>query len=116
MSQQAALPCGTRRVRFLGLPTSGIGWSAVGLSLCFFLFLSVFYALLAAGQKGGTHFFHNPRLAYSLLAAAASAVCAGIVAVAAMIRRRERSIVLVGVLLLAGFVILFGVAEVTVPH
>ena len=113
---QAPMPRRPLWRRFFGLPVTRLGWWSVGLACTFFVFILLFFALVSAGQRGGATFFSNPWLAFSLLAAAGSALAGGVTAVLAIFRRGERTIFLFATLLLGLFVLLFTLGELSGGH
>ncbi|MGA9116681.1 MAG: hypothetical protein WB626_07900 [Bacteroidota bacterium] len=98
--------------RIFGFPSTRWGWWSIGLEISFLVLLTIFFALLASGQKGGDAFFSNPLLAFSLLAAAVAAVAGGVIASGAMIWKGERSLLVFIALLIGLFVLLFAVGEI----
>jgi hypothetical protein len=102
--------------RLLGWPSTSPGWWSIWLSIGFFLCLGLFFTLVASGQRGGDTFFSNPWLSLSMLAAACSAISAGVIAAAAIFLKRERSIFSFAALFLGLLVLFFALGEVVFPH
>jgi hypothetical protein len=75
-----------------------------------------FFALIAAGQRGGDTFFSNPRLASTILAAAASATVAAAFGLTAVFRETERALSVFAVTVLGAAVFVFAIAEILIPH
>lgn len=97
------------------MPSSVQGrWSARFLTLSGG-FLALFISLVASGQRGGETFFSNGLLAYTMIGAAASAICAGCAGVAA-VRRRDHSLIVLGSIAIAAGVALWIAAEILFPH
>lgn len=103
--------------RLFSAPRTRAGLGALAL-----LGLHVFFMLLwrlgprfGAGG-GGETFFSNPWHAAFILLAGATAIAAGPLALFALIRRRERSILLYPVIVYALFVAAFALGEVLSPH
>ena len=102
--------------RILGWPSTRLGWWSAGLVVGFLAFFTLFQVLVASGQRGGETFLSNPWLALSILAAAVSAIAAGVAAAVAIIWRRERSIFSFVALFLGFFVAVFVLGEIVYPH
>ena len=60
------------------MPQTRMGRLAVGGDVISLVFLGVFVGLVSSGQRGGDTFFSNPWLAWSILAAGAAAIAAGV--------------------------------------
>ena len=80
--------------RVLTLPSTRAGWWAAGLAAGFFRFFGLCMILVAAGHRGGDTFFDNLWLSGTMLAAGFSAFAGGVRAAVAIVRRRERSMLL----------------------
>jgi len=102
--------------RFLNWPSTRQGWWSAGFLVGFLVFLGLFYALIASGQRGGETFFSNPWLAVTILTAAGSAMAGGVVAGIAIFRKRERSFFSFVALLLGILVAVFMIGEIAIPH
>jgi hypothetical protein len=102
--------------RLLGSPSTPAGWWSVGLAIAFFVFLGLFYALVAAGQRGGDTFFSNPWLAWTILTAGSAAIAGGAAAGVGIVGKGERSLLVFVALLLGLFVLTFVIGEVVAPH
>jgi hypothetical protein len=100
----------------LSLPGTRSGWWSLGLFVGSWIFLALFYALVASGQRGGQTFFSNPWLAVVILAAFAAAVAGGATAAAAISWRRERSFLSILALLFGLLVLIFAIGEIAFPH
>jgi hypothetical protein len=73
-------------------------------------------SFIASGQRGGDTFFSRPALAFPMLFAGISAVCAFFTGITCIIRNRERAI-FVYISTVIGFIILlWGLAEIIFPH
>ena len=94
--------------------TRGGRWAA-GLAGVVIVLLPILGALGAAGL---TDWGWGARLALGLVggASVATAISAGVVAVIAVVRSRERSIVLLGPLLFGAFWVMFVIGEFLSPH
>jgi hypothetical protein len=86
-------------------------WSLL-LDVGFVMALAVAFVLTRLGLGGGGTFFSNPWLAGMLLASAAAAEAGGLVALLAIVWRRERSFLMLVPLLFGGFVLLFVLGEI----
>ncbi len=102
--------------RFLGWPSTRLGWWSVGLVVGFLVFFGTFQTLVASGQRGGETFFSNPWLALTILPAAGSALAAGAAAAGAIFWRHERSFLCFLALLLGLVVMVFVLGEIVFPH
>lgn len=105
-----------RRTGLRLLPVTRTGWRSVFLLAAFAVFLSLFFILVAAGQRGGEEFFDNLWLALPGLAAGLSAVSAGATAAFAVGFRRERSPLVFFALIVGLLVAIFLLGEIVSPH
>jgi hypothetical protein len=119
----------TAHGRFFGLPGSDMGWWSVALGLAFFAFLAVFYMAIGAGLgelhrpgsgrlaggggrlNSGHSALSHALLVLLLVTAAVSAVAGGATGLVAILKKRERSVLLFLALLLGGLVLFMAVAE-----
>ncbi len=85
--------------RFFGLPRTALGWWSVWVAFGFFVFMTLFWQ--QAGQPGRNRstFFSDPVNAACLIGAFGSALIAMLLAVTAMLWKRERSWVFIPVIL-----------------
>ena len=85
--------------RFFGLPRTALGWWSVWVAVGFFVFMALFWQ--QAGQPGRDRstFFSDPVNAGCLIGAAASALAGMVLAVVAIVWKRERSWAFVPVVL-----------------
>jgi hypothetical protein len=90
-------------------------WSTRLLAVSVALF-GTFFALVAAGEKGGDTFFSNPWLASSILAAATLAVVSGGAGLTAIVKEHERSGWVWFAVVLGAIVIAWVTAEIVAPH
>ena len=109
----ARTPRPTRR-RVFRLPSTRLGWWAVGLAAGVIALLAVDGALAGAGI---VDWGWGARLALGLSSTAgvATAISAGVLAVTAVVKG-ERSIVLLGPLLFGAFWVMFVLGEFLSPH
>ena len=98
------------------MPSTQLGRVCCGLGAVAVVFSIIFFALVAAGQRGGDTFFSNPWLASTILTAAASATVAAAVGLIAVFRESERAVVVFVIIALGIAVFLFAVLEVVFPH
>lgn len=98
--------------RFLALPRTGLGWWSVGLAAGFFVFVWFFWLQANSPGRDRSTFFSDPINALLLIGASASGIGGGAVAVVAFFLKRERSFILVPIVLLGLFVLLFTLGEV----
>lgn len=105
-------PGGTGDVRHgLWLPATRAGWVALRLMGAFGAFLALFFSGVMAGQRGGDSFFELSWLTVTISLAGLAGVGAGVAAGYAVVRRRERSILVFAALAWGLFVLLFTSAE-----
>ena len=98
------------------MPKTKLGKWSVSLIGAFIVFLLIFYAIITTGQRGGDTFFSNMYLTIPFLLAAISGISSFICGLIAIIKQRERS-VLVFISSFLGFLItLFLAAEIIFPH
>jgi hypothetical protein len=93
--------------RVLSTPHTSFGKWSIWLLAAFVLLMCVFFALMRTVSLPGNYV----RLWVPLISAAISAVAAGIVALLAIFRRAERSILMLLPLLVAALVLLFTIGE-----
>jgi hypothetical protein len=99
-----------------GLPTTVAGYWAIGLEAAFVGFYLLLQLLIAFGLRGGDTFFSNILLAGTVLLGGGAAIAGGLSAIFAIVRRRERSILVIAAGLLGGLVLLFLAGELLFPH
>ncbi len=98
------------------MPSTSLGRLCCGLAIASVGSFGAFYALVAAGQRGGEAFFSNPFLAIAILLAAALAVSGAAAGAAAMIRQAERAWSVVVVIAFGLLVLAFATGEILLPH
>ena len=98
--------------RFLALPRTGLGWWSVGLAAGFFVFMCLFFLQVHSPGRDRSTFFSDPINALLLIGASASGIGGGVVALFGVFLKRERSFILVPIVLLGLFVLLFTLGEV----
>ena len=86
--------------RFLALPRTGLGWWSVGLAAGFFVFMCLFFLQVHSPGRDRSTFFSDPINALLLIGASASGIGGGLVALFAVFLKRERSFILVPIVLL----------------
>lgn len=111
-----AQPVSHPRGWFWLLPATRLGRWSLGLVLCFWAFIGLASILVAAGQEGGDRFFSNLWLAVPMLIAGTAGVAAGAAAGVAVLRRGERSVLVVLTSLWGLVVALFWLGELSDPH
>jgi hypothetical protein len=102
--------------RVFWFPTTMAGSLAIGLEAAFVGCFLLMQLLVALGERGGDTFFSNIWLSSTALAGGAAAIAGGLSAVFAIVRRRERSILVIAAGLLGGLVLFFLAGEVLFPH
>ncbi|MBA3468222.1 MAG: hypothetical protein H0T53_01130 [Herpetosiphonaceae bacterium] len=97
------------------LPSTTAGWWAVGLEFWFVGFFGLMQLMVAIDVNAGT-FFSNLWLAGTALAMAGSGIGGGLVALWALVRQRERSLLVVAAGVLGALVLMFIASELLLPH
>ncbi len=98
------------------LPSTPAGrWSGACL-LGVLLFFGTMNALVLAGHRGGDTLFSDPWLAWTGLGSLAWVMAGGVLALVAIVSKRERSIVSFVALGLALLLSIFLLGEVVSPH
>ncbi len=98
------------------MPHTHLGRISCRLGILSLTFFAAFFALVAAGQRGGDTFFSNPWLASTMLAAGASAIAAAAAGLAAVIRQSERALSVVATIAFGAVVLAFALGEILFPH
>ena len=98
------------------LPKSGPGKCSTGLLAAFVVLLAVFQLLVASGQRGGETFFSNLALTIPMLIAGLCGAIAFFTGLIAVIRNKERSILVFLAILVGFFILLFSIGEFLFPH
>jgi len=113
---EAPGPAGPPEHGFLRSPSTRPGrWSLLLLAVAVVLF-AVANIAVATGQEGGETVFDNLWISVPMLGAGATVLTAGGFAGFAIIRRRERSLPVAGVMAFGLLVFLFLVGEISSPH
>ena len=98
------------------MPKTILGKWSVGLIGSFIIWMAALFILISSGQRGGEGFFDNLYLTIPGLLSGLSGIAAFIIGLIAIIKQRERAI-LVFISSFIGFLIfLFILAEVAFPH
>ena len=97
------------------MPTTTAGRRAALLVLIAVALFGLFIVAVASGQRGGETLFSNPVLTVPVLAAAISAIAAGVVGVVAL-RRHDYSAAVIASTIIGALVLLWCLAEVVFPH
>ncbi|MBU0597916.1 hypothetical protein KKF61_02875 [Patescibacteria group bacterium] len=98
------------------MPRTKIGkWSA-GLIGAFVVFLALFYVIVATGQRGGEGFFDNLYLTISILLAGVCGVASFVAGLIAIIKQRERAVLVYLAVIIGALVTLWIAAEIFFPH
>jgi len=103
-------------MRVIVLPKSYLGKWSIGFIAAFIVFFVIFQLLVVSGQRGGETFFSNLALTIPILLAGISGVLALLTGLAAVIRDRERSILVFLAMLVGFFVLLYCIGEIIFPH
>ena len=97
-------------------PKTCLGKWSIGLIVIFFLSLATLYLFIALGERGGETFFSNLLLAIPGLSAAASGILAFITGISAIIRQKERALLVCVATSIGMLLMLFLIGEVLFPH
>ena len=98
-------------------PKTKLGKWSVGFVIAFFLLLAtVMFVVSVLGQEGGKTFFDNLWISIPMLGAGAAAIAAFIVGIIAIIKNKERSILVIIAALIGLLVSWFVVGEIVAPH
>lgn len=100
----------TKPRRFLALPRTELGWWALLIGTGFFLFMRLFWMQSGSPGRDRSTFFSDPINAGCLIGAFGSPIVGMILALVAIIWKRERSALLVPLLLLGLFALLWALA------
>jgi hypothetical protein len=99
--------------RLIGWPATPLGWTATGLAV---LSLGFLWSVFWWGDWGAKHgrdrstFFSDPTMAFTLIGTAATAISGGLAAAISLFRR-ERSLLLLPVLVWGALVLIFTLGE-----
>jgi hypothetical protein len=103
-------------MKALFLPQTTPGkWSA-GLAAGLIVFFLIARLIVASGQQGGETFFDNLAISIPMALAGLCGVAAFIVGLTAIIRHKERSILVFIATLIGLFVLIFIIGEFAAPH
>ena len=98
------------------LPKTKLGKWSVGLIVAFFLLLATgMFVVSVLGQSGGETFFDNPVISIPMLGGGASAIMAFLTGIVAIIKDKERAILVFLASLIGLLVLWFIVGEIVVP-
>ena len=103
-------------IRISVLPKSTLGRWSVGLTISLILFFVLFQLLVASGQRGGEKFFDNLALTIPILTAGICGVSAFITGIMAIIKSKERSVLVFLTTTIGFFVLVFWLGEFVLPH
>jgi len=99
------------------LPKTKLGKWSMWLIVAFFLLLATGIAVVSVfKQEGGETFFDNLWISIPMLNAVASAIAAFITGIIAIIKNKERSILVIITTVIGLLVLWFVVGEILVPH
>ena len=105
------------------LPKTKLGWWSLGLAVAmpvlFFIGMSFTNLLYKSVPAGGTIFKDivvRPALALTMLAGMVSGVSAFIIGLVAIIRQKERALLVYGATLIGALLIIFLFGELIFPH
>jgi hypothetical protein len=99
-----------KRQGFLAMPSSRLGWWALVIGTGFFLFMRLFWMQANNPGRDRSTFFSDPVNAGCLIGAFGSSIAGMVMAWVAIIWKRERSLLLVPLLLLGVFTLLWAIA------
>ncbi len=98
------------------MPKTKLGKWSTGLAGVFIVMMLIFYGIVALGQTGGETFFDNIALAIPITLAGISAIAGLITGLIAVIKQRERSVLVCVAILIGALVTLFAGGEILFPH
>ncbi|MFH1749555.1 MAG: hypothetical protein ABH837_01510 [bacterium] len=98
------------------MPKTKLGKWSVWLIVAFIIFLSIFYLMIASGQRGGEFFFSNLWLTIPILIAAICGISSFFTGIISVIKDSERSVFVYLSSLLGFLVLLFVLGEFISPH
>ena len=111
------------KVRISILPKIKLGWWSLGLAVAmpvlFFIgmsFTNLFYKSAPAGGTILKDIVVRPALALTMLAGMVSGVSAFIIGLIAIIRQKERALLVYGATLIGALLIIFLLGELIFPH
>lgn len=98
------------------MPHTKLGKWSVRLMGLFIILMTIFFAFVTAGQKGGDGFFDNLYLTIPVIIAGISGIFSFVIGLLAILKQRDKSL-LVYISSFLGFLItLFILAEIFFPH
>ncbi len=97
-------------------PNTNLGKWSIGLIASFFLFMILFFLLVASGQRGGETFFSNPLLAIPISIAGLCGIAAFFTGLISSLKNRERAISVFLSIFIGLFVLLWILGEIFSPH
>ena len=99
------------------VPRTSLGKWSVGLIVSFFLLLATGMFMVAVfKQTGGETFFDNPMISIPMLGAGVSGILAFITGAVAIVKNKERSILVITSTLVGFLVLDFVLGELLSPH
>jgi len=98
------------------IPRTILGKWSIGLIIFFFLSFATLQLFIVYGERGGVGFFSNLKLAISALFAGVCSILSFFTGIAAVIRRKERSILVFFATGIGFLVLLFVLGEILFPH
>ena len=99
--------------RFFALPCTDLGWWSLLLGAGFFVFMRLFWMQAMAPGRNRSTFFSDPINAGCLIGAFGAATVAVVLALVAIIWKRERSVLLVPLLLLGVIALFWALAAIS---
>ena len=105
-----------KKIKLNLIPKTNLGKWSIALIIVFFLLLSLFFLLVNLGERGGATFFSNLKLTIPMLAAGTSAITSFVTGVISIIKKKERSILVILASILGFLVLLYIIAEFSSPH
>jgi len=97
-------------------PNTNLGKWSVGLMIVFFLFMILFFILVASGQRGGEIFFSNLLLALPISAAGICGIAAFFTGFISILKKQERTVSVFLSAIIGLFVLLWTLGEILSPH
>ena len=98
------------------MPKTKLGKWSVRLIATFFVLLGIFFLLVKSGQRGGMGFFDNLWLAIPGLGEAFTGIAAFFTGIVALVKDKERSLLVFVSTAIGAFVLWFVSMEILFPH
>lgn len=99
------------------IPKFTLGRWSVGLIIAFFVLLAIGnFIVKIQGPRADQTFFDNPILSIPMLLAGASGIAAFFTGIIAIVKKKERAVLVIVSTLLGFFILIFVIGEFIFPH